>query len=159
MTNDRTTLLVRLRKVTNARSDASGNPVKKLHTAEHGDLLTEPGASVGYAVENFLPRYSAERASGRPVTLTLAANGRVVGIDLPNLGLPEPVAAAQDSLALRAVLDLHKPDWSCANLAHTNPEVGCPECAEHCAECGQSWPCETVRVVTAHIDTTPKEKP
>lgn len=154
MTDDRTTLLVRLREVTNASSNAWGNPVKKLHTAEHGVLLTEPGAHVGYAVENFLPRYAAERAHGRPVTLTLAANGRVVGIERPHLGLPEPVAAPADSLALRAVLDLHRADWSCGNLAHTNPDVGCPECAEHCAECGQSWPCETVRVISAHVDVS-----
>lgn len=93
MTNDRTTLLVRLREVTNASSDASGNPVRKLHTAEHGVLYTEPGASVGYSVENFLPRDAAERARGRLVALTLAPNGRVVGIDRPRIGLPEPVAA------------------------------------------------------------------
>lgn len=149
MTNDRTTLLVRLRKVTNARSDASGNPVKKLHTAEHGDLLTEPGASVGYAVENFLPRYAAERAHGRPVTLTLAANGRVVGIDLPNIGLPEPVAT---SPAIRAVLDLHQPEWTCGDPAHTNPDVGCPDCAEYCVDCGQEWPCPTVRKIEEALD-------
>lgn len=159
MTNDRTTLLVRLRKVTNARSDASGNPVKKLHTAEHGDLLTEPGASVGYAVENFLPRYAAERAHGRPVTLTLAANGRVVGIDSPRIGLPEPVAASPDSLALRAVLDLHRAvevepsDTICAGCSTLR---GAGESLRYFPV--TEWPCATVRAITAHIDTTPKEK-
>lgn len=100
MTDDRTTLLVRLREVSNASSDASGNPVKKLHTAEHGVLLTEPGSSIGYFVENFLPRYAAERTDGSPVMLTLAANGRVVGIDSPpGIGFLEPATATREEMA------------------------------------------------------------
>lgn len=59
--------------------------------------------------------------------------------------------------AVRDVLALHQGDWSCGNPAHTNPDVGCPDCDEQCVDCGQSWPCETVRAVTARIDTTPKE--
>lgn len=112
MTNDRTTLLVRLREVTNASSDASGNPVRKLHTAEHGVLHTEPGASVGYSVENFLPRDAAERARGRLVALTLAANGRVVGIDRPRIGLPKaaPTLAVSD-----AAVEAFKAAWHLAD--------------------------------------------
>lgn len=52
---------------------------------------------------------------------------------------------------------LHQPEWSCGNPAHTNLDVGCPDCAEHCTDCDQAWPCPTIRAITAHIDTTPKE--
>lgn len=47
--------------------------------------------------------------------------------------------------ALRAVLAAHI-------------EATCCQGAQaHCADCDQAWPCTTVRAVTAHIDTTPKE--
>ena len=51
--------------------------------------------------------------------------------------------------ALRAVLALHTADYV--------PEEGlvCNECSTF--ETAREWPCPTVRAITAHIDTTPKE--
>ena len=48
----------------------------------------------------------------------------------------------------------HQPEWSCGNPAHTNLDVGCPDCAEYCTECGDPSPCRTYTAVTAHINTT-----
>lgn len=59
--------------------------------------------------------------------------------------------------AVRDVLALHQGDWSCGNPTHTNPDVGCPECGECCADCGQTWPCPTVRALAAHLDLTDPE--
>lgn len=56
--------------------------------------------------------------------------------------------------AVRDVLALHLRDWSCGNPAHTNPDVGCPDCEEYCTDCGQTWPCATVRALAAHLDLT-----
>ena len=58
---------------------------------------------------------------------------------------------------VRDVLALHQGDWSCGNPAHTNPDVGCPECGEYCADCDQTWPCATVRALAAHLDLTDPE--
>lgn len=66
---------------------------------------------------------------------------------------------AAAAAAVRDVLALHQPEWSCGNPAHTNPDVGCPECAEQCTDCGQTWPCATLRAITPHIGTDPKETP
>ena len=59
--------------------------------------------------------------------------------------------------AVRDVLARHAPEWPCGNPAHTNPDVGCPECEDSCADCGQSWPCPTVRALAAHLDLTDPE--
>ena len=59
--------------------------------------------------------------------------------------------------AVRDVLALHQGDWSCGNPAHTNPDVGCPECGEYCVDCDQAWPCSTVRALAAHLDLTDPE--
>ena len=58
---------------------------------------------------------------------------------------------------VRDVLALHQGDWSCGNPAHTNPDVGCPECGEYCADCGQTWPCATARALAARLDLTDPE--
>lgn len=72
----------------------------------------------------------------------------------------EFIAAARTDVpalvaALRAVLDLHRPEaWRGTGVLV-------------CAHCRPAWtgsnratyPCDTVRAITAHIDTTPKEKP
>lgn len=50
--------------------------------------------------------------------------------------------------ALRAVLDAHY-EATCTR--------GAPQA--YCVDCGQAWPCATVRAIAAHIDTTPKETP
>lgn len=52
--------------------------------------------------------------------------------------------------ALRAVLALHEDDGH-GECSH------CPDPSD--AHWSAPWPCPTVRAVTAHIDTAPKEKP
>ncbi len=48
---------------------------------------------------------------------------------------------------LRRVRELHQELWDCGNARHTNPDVGCPECAVLCCHCGDSWPCETIAIL------------
>lgn len=67
----------------------------------------------------------------------------------------EFIAAARTDVpvlvaALRAVLDLHEDDGH-GECSH------CPDPSD--AHWSAPWPCPTVRAITAHIDTTPKEKP
>lgn len=45
--------------------------------------------------------------------------------------------------AVEAVAALHQMAWSCGNPSHTNPDVGCPDCALVCTNDMQDWPCET----------------
>ena len=65
------------------------------------------------------------------------------------------IAIRKAGEALRAVLDLHQPKWSCGNPQHTNPEVGCPDCAECCIECGDYLPCPTVQAIADALGVEP----
>lgn len=71
------------------------------------------------------------------------------------------LASAADTPALneavRDVLALHASAWPCGNPRHTNPDGGCPECEDICADCSQSWPCATVYALATHLDLTDPE--
>lgn len=45
------------------------------------------------------------------------------------------------------IRELHESEWSCGNPRHTNPDIGCPECAEYCDLCGHMWPCPTMQEI------------
>ena len=53
---------------------------------------------------------------------------------------------------VEAVRELHQPEPYCNNPRHTNPDVGCPECAEYCTADGELYPCRTVTVLTAPLE-------
>lgn len=61
--------------------------------------------------------------------------------------------------ALRAVLAIHQdggPSQGYTRDGYRTIDHCCTECGSF-GEYGEPWPCPTVRAVTAHIDTTPKE--
>ena len=55
------------------------------------------------------------------------------------------LAAALATLA--EVRAEHRCEWSCGNPRHTDPSIRCPECDVLCASCGQSMPCNTIRIL------------
>ena len=63
--------------------------------------------------------------------------------------------------ALEAVMELHQSEPHCNNVRHTNPDAGCPECAEYCTVDGELYPCRTITALTAALDanTTTREDP
>lgn len=76
------TLTVKVTDVTRAGTSHFGNPTMRVHTAEHGDFLTQVNASIGYAADNFRPRrHLGQLSAERLVNLTLTPNRRIVNME------------------------------------------------------------------------------
>lgn len=86
------------------------------------------------AIQARADEYEAQRQRFDSIGQFITANASAADV---------PVLVA----ALRAVLALHQEDIFRGHLSNG------------CATCGGDYPCPTIRAVTAHIDTTPKETP
>ena len=84
-----------------------------------------------------------DRLCGDPSRWTLSVPVRdddsdMILTQVTDKDLPDFLAAVE------AVMALHQPELHCNNPRHTNPDVGCPECAEFCTADGDLYPCRTI---------------
>ena len=97
--------------------------------------------------DSILPSLDAIQARADRYLLTDPDTGEVWPINDSAADVPVLVAAIRDVLALHREGD----------EALGYDEEGVLDYVPACVECGHAMPCPTIRAVTAHIDTTPKE--